>query len=115
VTAIRPTSRFGLLDIDAGGQVARFQEKPRMDEWINGGFFVFNRGVFDYLDAESVLEQAPLMRLAADGQLMAYQHHGFWHAMDTYRDTLFLNDLWNAGEAPWAVWQAVTLKALAQW
>jgi glucose-1-phosphate cytidylyltransferase len=115
VTAIQPTLRFGLLDIDSRGQVAKFQEKPHMDEWINGGFFVFNRAVFDYLDGDSILEQAPLMQLAADGQLMAYRHHGFWHAMDTYRDTLFLNDLWNAGEAPWAVWQELTLKALAQW
>lgn len=115
VTAIRPTSRFGLLDIDAAGQVARFQEKPQTDEWINGGFFVFDRRVFDYLDPECVLEQAPLMQLAADGELMAYRHRGFWQAMDTYRDTLYLNERWNKGDSPWAVWQGVTMeKVLAR-
>ncbi len=72
----------------------RFREKPVEDEWINGGFMVFNRGVFDYLDPDCVLEQEPLTNLAASGQLMAYRHSGFWHAMDTYRDTLYLNDLW---------------------
>ncbi|HZC05129.1 MAG TPA: glucose-1-phosphate cytidylyltransferase [Ktedonobacterales bacterium] len=114
VTAIQPSSRFGQLDISTAGTVERFREKPVTDEWINGGFFVFNRGVFDYLDSECVLEQEPLMNLAADGQLMAYRHAGFWHAMDTYRDTLHLNDLWARDEAPWAVWQGVTLKAFAR-
>jgi glucose-1-phosphate cytidylyltransferase len=111
VTAIQPTSRFGLLDIADDGAVSRFLEKPQMQEWINGGYFVFNRRVFDYLDPECVLEQEPLMKLAADGQLMAYQHHGFWHAMDTYRDTLLLNELWQKGDAPWAVWQKALVRA----
>ena len=110
VTAIQPTSRFGLLDITAEGTVSRFLEKPRMQEWINGGYFVFNRRAFEYLDPECVLEQEPLMKLAADGQLMAYQHHGFWHAMDTYRDTLLLNEIWRQGNAPWAVWQKALVK-----
>ena len=110
VTAIRPSSRFGLLDIEPGGAVSQFREKPLEDEWINGGFFVFERGVFDYLDNddECVLEQSPLMRLATDGELMAYQHPGFWHAMDTYRDTLHLNELWARGEAPWATWRTAS-------
>ncbi len=110
VTAIRPTSRFGLLDIAEDGQVACFREKPQMDEWINGGFFVFNRQVFEYFDHDCMLEQEPLINLAADGQLVAYRHHGFWHAMDTYRDTLYLNDMWRTGNAPWAVWQQLPLK-----
>ena len=114
VTAIQPSSRFGLLDITDEGAVEQFREKPLTDEWINGGFFVFNRGIFDYLDSECTLEQEPLMNLANDGQLMAYRHTGFWHAMDTYRDTLHLNDLWARDEAPWAIWQGVTLKALAR-
>jgi len=114
VTAIQPTSRFGVLDIDKHGAVAQFREKPITDEWINGGFFVFNRRVFEYLDTECVLEQEPLMRLAAEGELMAYRHRGFWHAMDTYRDTLLLNEMWSRDDAPWAVWQATTLKALAR-
>ena len=114
VTAIQPISRFGVLDIAADGAVGRFREKPPAEEWINGGFFVFERGVFEYLDEECVLEQGPLMSLAADGQLVAYQHPGFWYAMDTYRDTLLLNDLWSKGDAPWAVWQPLTLKALVE-
>jgi glucose-1-phosphate cytidylyltransferase len=114
ITAIQPSSRFGLLDLDANGQVARFREKPLLDDWINGGFFVFNRGVFDYLDAECVFEQAPLMNLARDGQLVAYRHMGFWQAMDTYRDTLYLNEMWNSGDAPWAVWHELMLKVLAE-
>ena len=114
VTAIRPSSRFGLLDLDDAGRVARFREKPVEDDWINGGFMVFNRGVFDYLDVDCVLEQEPLTNLAASGQLMAYRHSGFWQAMDTYRDTLYLNDLWARDEAPWAIWQGVSLKAFAQ-
>jgi glucose-1-phosphate cytidylyltransferase len=113
VTAIQPHSRFGLLDIAESGQVASFQEKPQVDEWISGGYFVFNRGVFDYLDPDCILEHAPLMNLVADGQLMAYRHHGFWHAMDTYRDTLYLNERWDRGDAPWAVWEEQTLKVLA--
>jgi glucose-1-phosphate cytidylyltransferase len=113
VTAIRPRSRFGLLDITDSGRVSRFQEKPQVDEWVNGGYFVFNRGVFGYLDPDCILEQAPLMNLAADGQLVAYRHRGFWHAMDTYRDTLYLNELWAKGDAPWAVWDELTLKVLA--
>jgi glucose-1-phosphate cytidylyltransferase len=114
VTAIQPTSRFGLLEIEADGRVAQFREKPQVDEWVNGGYFVFNRRVFDYLDPDCILEEAPLMNLAAHGQLVAYRHCGFWHAMDTYRDTLYLNELWNGGDPPWAVWQPVTLKAVAE-
>ena len=114
VTAIQPTSRFGILDIRRDGRVARFQEKPQAEEWINGGYFVFERRVFDYLDWECILELGPLMRLADEGQLVAYKHPGFWYAMDTYRDTLFLNELWNKGEASWAVWRPLTLKALVE-
>lgn len=105
VTAIQPTSRFGLLDIEHDGSVSRFVEKPQVDEWINGGFFVFNRRIFNYINRDCMLEQDPLMSLAEDGQLVAYRHTGFWQAMDTYRDTLYLNDIWREGDAPWAVWQ----------
>jgi glucose-1-phosphate cytidylyltransferase len=107
VTAVRPESRFGLLELGVDDEVLRFREKPQLDEWISGGFFVFDRRVFDYLDPDCVLEQEPLMNLAADGQLVAYRHTGFWHAMDTYRDTLHLNELWDEEEAPWAVWRNV--------
>jgi glucose-1-phosphate cytidylyltransferase len=103
VTAVRPPARFGAIVMD-GDQVIDFHEKPQSGEgWINGGFFVFEPGVFDYLHGDStILEGTPLERLAAEGQLMAYRHEGFWHAMDTVRDRDALNELWRAGKAPWA-------------
>jgi glucose-1-phosphate cytidylyltransferase len=104
VTAIRPFSRFGGLEITPEGRVAQFREKPQSVEWISGGFFVFRREVFSYLDENCILEQGLLSNLARDGQLMAYCHRGFWYAMDTYRDFLYLNDLWSRGSAPWQIW-----------
>ncbi len=103
VTAVRPPARFGSLELD-GEQVRAFAEKPQVGEgWINGGYFVFEPGVFDYLDDDdTVLEREPLERLARDGELMAYQHHGFWHPMDTLRDKELLDRLWASGDAPWA-------------
>ena len=87
-------------------QVMNFIEKPKSDAWASAGFFVFERGVFDYLDGDQcVLEKEPLERLAADGQLVAYHHDGFFYAMDTYREYQLLNDLWNSGHAPWKVWK----------
>jgi len=104
VTVVRPRLTFGVLDVDGEQQVTRFNEKPRLDGWINGGFFVFDSRVFDYLEDDSVLEREPLERLAADRQLMAYQHRGFWACMDTYKDNLDLNAAWSCGEAPWRTW-----------
>jgi glucose-1-phosphate cytidylyltransferase len=104
VTAVHPPARFGCLTID-GDRVAAFAEKPQTDVgWINGGFFLFEPGVFDYLDCDSVLEREPLERLAADGQLMAYRHSGFWQPMDTLRDKELLEKLWSTGKAPWKIW-----------
>lgn len=105
VTAVHPPARFGCLEID-GGQVRSFAEKPQTAEgWINGGFFVFEPGVLDYLgDDECVLEKSPLERLSREGQLMAYHHDGFWQPMDTIREKQMLEDLWNAHKAPWKVW-----------
>lgn len=104
VTAVRPVSRFGVLDLDHS-RVATFAEKPPVDTWVNAGFFVFEPAIFDYLEGdECVLEREPLERLAADGQLMGYQHPGLFFAMDTYRDYLRLNELWDTGQAPWRVW-----------
>jgi glucose-1-phosphate cytidylyltransferase len=102
VTAVRPAARFGAMRFD-GDRVIDFHEKPQTEGgWINGGFFVFEPGVFDYLQGDAtILEREPLERLAADGQLMAFRHEGFWHAMDTVRDRDVLSGLWNAGEAPW--------------
>ena len=103
LTASRPPSRYGILDMADDGQILRFREKVQAD-WINGGFFVFNRRVFDYLDQECVLEQEPLERLSGDGQLMAFRHEGFWIGMDTYREYEMLNQIWDSGNVPWKVW-----------
>ena len=102
VTAVRPSARFGGMQIDKG-EVVDFEEKPQSGEgWINGGFFVFEPGVFDYLkDDSTVLEQSPLETLVHDGQLMAYEHSGYWQCMDTIRDRDALRALWESGCPPW--------------
>jgi glucose-1-phosphate cytidylyltransferase len=104
VTAVRPQARFGNMTLD-DHRVLEFKEKPQTGEsWINGGFFVFDSGVFDYLHGDAtVLEEAPLENLARDGQLMAFPHHGFWHCMDTLRDRNVLENFWKSGNAPWKV------------
>lgn len=106
VTAVRPFSRFGVLELAADGQVRNFAEKPQLDGWTSAGFFVFNRKVFDFLDNDPdfILEREGMVRLAEAGELVAYPHDGFFFAMDTYREYLYLNDVWNSGQAPWAVW-----------
>jgi glucose-1-phosphate cytidylyltransferase len=102
VTAVRPPSRFGSLVIE-GGAVREFSEKSQTGEgWINGGFFVFEPAVLDYLEGDgSILERRPLEDLAADGQLMAFEHTGFWQPMDTLREKQILQQLWETGRAPW--------------
>ncbi len=106
LSAVRPPARFGRLDLD-GEQVAKFTEKPQIGEgWINGAFFVLEPEVFEYIEGDDTLfEKEPLEALAGDGQLMAYRHHGFWQCMDTLRDKRLLNSLWDAGKAPWKVWE----------
>jgi glucose-1-phosphate cytidylyltransferase len=105
MTVVRPELQFGVADIDGDGAVLGFREKPRSEHWINGGFFCLDPTVFDYLTASSILEREPLEGLAADGQLRAYRHTGFWECMDTYKDAVQLSDLWNRGGAPWRVWR----------
>jgi glucose-1-phosphate cytidylyltransferase len=105
VTTVRPLSRFGVMDLDATGKVERFREKPQTDDYVNAGFFVFESEVFDYLDEDCVLEQAPLEKLVSLGELMAYRHEGFWQPMDTYREFVMLNEIWDSGNAPWKVWK----------
>ena len=102
VTAVRPPARFGGLVFE-GDVVTQFAEKPQIGEgWINGGFFVFEPQVLDYIDGDdTMLEREPLERLAADRQLAAYRHEGFWQCMDTLRDVRLLNTLWASGQAPW--------------
>ena len=104
VTTVPPMSRFGIVELQ-DAQVRRFSEKPKSEGWMNAGYFVLQRGVFDYLGGdECIFEREPLERLAADGQLMAYRHEGFFYAMDTYREYQHLNELWSAQSAPWKVW-----------
>lgn len=103
VTAVQPPGRFGSLQIDGSGNIAAFREKTA-DEfgWINGGFFVLEPSVLDLLDGdETVWERNPLEQLAADGELVAYRHHGFWQPVDTLREKRLLEDLWASGRAPW--------------
>jgi glucose-1-phosphate cytidylyltransferase len=109
VTAVRPPARFGSIVFD-GDRVVRFAEKTQAGEgWINGGFFVLNRKVMDYIDGDSTLwERGPLEHLAHAGELMAFRHEGFWQPMDTLREKQYLEELWSSGQAPWAVHGAVT-------
>ena len=110
VTTVRPVSRYGLVALD-GERVTRFAEKPDIEGWASAGFFVFEPAVFDYLGDNGdacVLEQEPMARLAADGQLMAFRHEGFFFAMDTYREVAEINRIWASGDAPWKVWNGNT-------
>jgi glucose-1-phosphate cytidylyltransferase len=108
MTVVRPELQFGVTELDTregpdgeDGRVLGFQEKPRSEHWINGGFFCFEPGVLARLAPDSVLERSPLEGLAADDQLRAFRHEGFWECMDTYKDALALNDLWQSGAPPW--------------
>ncbi len=103
VMTVRPTSRFGVMDVNGDGKVDAFAEKPALEGWVNAGYFIFEPEVFDYLsiDESCVLEREPLERLAAEGELMAYRHDGFFFAMDTYREYQQLNAMWDNGKAPW--------------
>jgi len=107
VTAVQPFGRFGALRINSENIVESFSEKPKGDgAWINGGFFVMEPGVLDYIEGDkTILERTPLERLASEGQLGAYKHSGFWRPMDTLRDKIELESLWNSGKAPWRIWE----------
>lgn len=105
VTSVQPLSRFGVLDLAEDGSVRQFKEKPQGEEWINIGYFIFEPEIFDFLEGDdTVLEEGPLRRLAAQGQIAAYPHQGFWQPMDTYRESQHLNELWDSGTAPWRSW-----------
>lgn len=106
VTAVRPPSRFGRMDLD-GNLVTLFEEKGQIHSgWINGGYFVFEPSVMDYIDGdETVLEADTLVRLAREGQLVAFKHDKFWQCMDTLRDKRYLETLWQEGSPPWKVWE----------
>jgi glucose-1-phosphate cytidylyltransferase len=106
LTAVRPTARFGHLEMQ-GDQIVEFSEKPQTKEgWINGAFFVLEPEVFDYIDGDDThWEKEPLERLARDGQLMAYRHTAFWQCMDTIREKRYLESLWTSDNAPWKTWE----------
>lgn len=106
ITAIQPGGRFGMLDIDENEQINSFKEKSKEDGgWINGGFMVLNPEIIDYIDGDNtVFEREPLERVANEGQLNAFRHHGFWQCMDTMRDKELLENLWSKNDAPWKVW-----------
>ena len=107
MTSVQPAGRFGALNITGGNQVTHFKEKPKGDgAWINGGFFVCEPKVFDYIngDDETVFEQRPLQSLAEDGEIMTFKHEGFWKPMDSLKDKNDLNKLWDQNSAPWKLW-----------
>jgi glucose-1-phosphate cytidylyltransferase len=106
LTAVRPTARFGHLEMD-GDHITEFSEKPQTKEgWINGAFFVLEPEVFDYIEGDLThFEKEPLEQLARDGQLMAYRHSSFWQCMDTFREKKLLETLWDSGNAPWKIWE----------
>ena len=103
LTAVRPPARFGSIEMEQDGHIIEFKEKPQLGEgWINGGYFVFDYKIFDYLKNElTILEREPLESLAKENELVAYRHEGFWHCMDTIRDRDNLNEIWAKGDAPW--------------
>jgi len=107
VTAVQPSGRFGALNLDNQANVLAFQEKPKGDNaWINGGFFVLEPQIFNYIEGDETLwERKPVENLSKDGELIAYRHLGFWHAMDTLRDKNYLEQLWKSGQAPWKLWK----------
>lgn len=106
VTAVQPSGRFGVIDIDNSNTVKNFWEKPKTEgSWISGGFFVMEPSIFNYIDNDqTILEKTPLEKIAHEGQLQAYKHHGFWQCMDKMSDKALLEDLWGAQKAPWKMW-----------
>jgi glucose-1-phosphate cytidylyltransferase len=104
MTVVRPRLQFGVAELDGEGVVRGFAEKPRTEHWVNGGFFCLEPSALERIGLDSVLEREPLEGLAADGELRAFCHDGFWECMDTYKDAIELNDLWAQGRAPWKLW-----------
>ena len=104
-TGVHPISRFATVDRDKAGNIIDWDEKKQLEGYMNAGFFVFERAVLDYIEGDVELEEGPMKRLAREGNLAMYKHNEFWQCMDTYRDFLFLSELWGRGDAPWKVWK----------
>ncbi|VVB58866.1 Bifunctional protein GlmU [Candidatus Anstonella stagnisolia] len=106
ISGVHPHSKVGLVQADAQGVVQKFSEKPVLNDYVNGGFMAFSKGIFDFLeeDESCVLETAPFSELVEKGRMAMYRHEGFWHCMDTYKDYLDLNRMWDIGKRPWKVW-----------
>lgn len=107
MTSVQPEGRFGALETDANNKILSFMEKPKGDgSWINGGFFVCEPKVLNYIENDdTIFERSPLENLAKDGELYTYRHHGFWKCMDTLRDKTQLNEMWNTNQAKWKIWE----------
>lgn len=104
MTVTQPTSRFGVVDLQKDGSVIQFKEKPKVEDWVNIGYFIFRPEIFNYLEDNSVLEEEPLKNLTKQGEISAYRHSGFWQPMDTFRESQILNSIWDTGQAPWKIW-----------
>jgi glucose-1-phosphate cytidylyltransferase len=111
MTVVRPYSQWGIAVISDDERIEGFREKPRLDYWINGGFFCCEPRFLDWVAEDSVLEREPLETAAREGELAAYRHGGFWDCMDTYKDAVVLNDLWGSGRAPWQIWDREAAEA----
>jgi len=104
-TGVHPISRFATVEQDSAGNIIDWDEKKQLEGYMNAGFFVLERAVLDYIEGDVELEEEPMKRLAQEGNLAMYKHNEFWQCMDTYRDFLFLTELWERGDAPWKVWK----------
>jgi glucose-1-phosphate cytidylyltransferase len=103
-TGVHPVSRFATVNVDRHGKVSGWKEKRQIEEYVNAGFFVFNRGIFDHLKKNEELEEGPMERLTAKGQVAMFRHEGFWQCMDTWRDHQMFESIWNSGKVPWKTW-----------
>ena len=106
ITGVHPWSKYGTVHRDENDIINKFKEKPILKDLINGGFFVFKKQIFDYLDDNCILEKEPFEKLAEERQLALFKHDGFWHCMDTYKDALDLNKIWESRKAPWRIWKS---------
>ncbi len=103
LTAVNPESQFGIMEVDNNNEITEFKEKPKLDHWINGGFFVFNKRIFNYIKDNYDLEKETFEELVKEKQICAFKHNGFWKCMNTFKDTIELNELWKKNKAPWKV------------